>query len=88
MSTPSTSRRLPSKDHTQSTKADFDPTFPLDLSDTPLFPETSYGVQKAIMELYVYDYTRKGYIDGRILRLPTVAIRAGVSNCSSFLAPL
>lgn len=50
-------------------------------SDTPLFPETSYGVEKAITELYVYDYSRKSYVDGRILRLPTVAIRAGVRLC-------
>jgi nucleoside-diphosphate-sugar epimerase len=28
--------------------------------NTPLFPETSYGVAKAIAELYVYDYARKG----------------------------
>ncbi|KAM0755428.1 NAD(P)-binding protein [Meredithblackwellia eburnea MCA 4105] len=55
---------------------------------TPLFPETSYGTAKAITELYVFDYTRKGFVDGRILRLPTVAIRAGApsSAASSFIS--
>ncbi|KAL7418008.1 hypothetical protein BDY24DRAFT_346315 [Mrakia frigida] len=58
--------------------------------DTPLYPETSYGVAKAITELYVYDYTRKNYVDGRIMRLPTVAIRAGApsSAASSFISGL
>jgi nucleoside-diphosphate-sugar epimerase len=40
--------------------------------DSPITPQTSYGAQKAIGELMVYDMTRKGYIDGRSLRLPTV----------------
>src|SRR4029079_14221447 len=43
--------------------------------DAPLTPQTSYGAQKAIGELLVYDMTRKGYIDGRSLRLPTVTVR-------------
>lgn len=57
---------------------------------TPLFPETSYGTGKAIIELYLFDYSRKGYLDGRILRLPTVAIRAGApsSAASSFISGL
>src|SRR6516225_3311072 len=40
--------------------------------NTPLTPQTSYGVQKAIGELLVNDYSRKGFVDGRALRLPTV----------------
>jgi len=48
--------------------------------DTPLTPQTSYGAQKAIGELLVNDYTRKGYIDGRALRLPTVVVRPGRPN--------
>src|SRR6516162_5304484 len=40
--------------------------------DTPLTPQTSYGTQKAIGELLVNDYSRKGFVDGRALRLPTV----------------
>ena len=52
----------------------------------PVTPQTSYGTQKAIGELMVYDMTRKGYIDGRSLRLPTVTVRPGKPNqaASSF----
>jgi nucleoside-diphosphate-sugar epimerase len=54
--------------------------------DAPLMPQSSYGTQKAIGELLVYDMTRKGYIDGRSLRLPTVTVRPGKPNkaASSF----
>jgi nucleoside-diphosphate-sugar epimerase len=54
--------------------------------DAPLVPQTSYGTQKAMCELLVYDMTRKGYIDGRSLRLPTVTVRPGKPNkaASSF----
>ncbi len=48
--------------------------------DTPLTPQTSYGTQKAIGELLVDDYTRKGFVDGRALRLPTVVVRPGRPN--------
>jgi D-erythronate 2-dehydrogenase len=48
--------------------------------DTPLTPQTSYGTQKAIGELLVNDYTRKGCVDGRALRLPTVVVRPGRPN--------
>ncbi len=48
--------------------------------DTPLTPQTSYGAQKAIGELLVNDYSRKGYIDGRALRLPTIVVRPGRPN--------
>jgi nucleoside-diphosphate-sugar epimerase len=47
---------------------------------TPLTPRTSYGVQKATGELLVNDYTRKGFVDGRTLRLPTIVIRPGKPN--------
>jgi len=43
-------------------------------------PLTSYGTQKAITELLLADYTRKGVFDGIGLRLPTVCIRPGVPN--------
>jgi nucleoside-diphosphate-sugar epimerase len=54
--------------------------------DAPLTPQTSYGTQKAIGELLVYDMTRKGYLDGRSLRLPTITVRPGKPNraASSF----
>jgi len=45
-----------------------------------LWPQSSYGTQKAIGELLVYDMTRKGYVDGRSLRLPTVTVRPGKPN--------
>jgi nucleoside-diphosphate-sugar epimerase len=48
--------------------------------DTPLTPRTSYGTQKAIGELLVNDYSRKGFIDGRAVRLPTVVVRPGRPN--------
>jgi D-erythronate 2-dehydrogenase len=38
-------------------------------------PQNSYGVQKAIDELLLDDYTRRGFIDGRALRLPVVLLR-------------
>ena len=54
--------------------------------DAVLTPQTSYGTQKAIGEMLVYDMTRKGYIDGRSLRLPTITVRPGKPNqaASSF----
>jgi len=54
--------------------------------DSPITPQTSYGAQKATGELLVYDMTRKAFIDGRSLRLPTVTVRPGKPNraASSF----
>jgi nucleoside-diphosphate-sugar epimerase len=49
---------------------------------TPL-PQSSYGVQKLIGELLVGDYSRKGFIDGRAVRLPTVSIRPGKPNAAA-----
>jgi nucleoside-diphosphate-sugar epimerase len=47
---------------------------------TPLTPQSSYGTQKAIGELLVNDYSRKGFVDGRAVRLPTVVVRPGLPN--------
>ena len=44
---------------------------------TPTRPLTSYGTQKVIAELLLNDYTRKGFVDGRAVRLPTVVVRPG-----------
>jgi nucleoside-diphosphate-sugar epimerase len=54
--------------------------------NAPVTPQASYGAQKAIGEYLVYDMTRKGFIDGRSLRLPTVTVRPGKPNkaASSF----
>ena len=58
--------------------------------DTPLRPETSYGGQKAMGEFLVADYSRKGFLDGRSLRLPTIVVRPGKPNkaASSFASSI
>ena len=43
-------------------------------------PLTSYGTQKAIGELLLSDYTRKGMLDGIGIRLPTICVRPGTPN--------
>jgi nucleoside-diphosphate-sugar epimerase len=43
-------------------------------------PLTSYGTQKAIGELLISDYTRKGLLDGISIRLPTICVRPGLPN--------
>jgi nucleoside-diphosphate-sugar epimerase len=55
-------------------------------NDTALNPRSSYGMQKAIGELLVNDYSRRGFVDGRVLRLPTISVRPGKPNkaASSF----
>ena len=57
---------------------------------TPLTPQTSYGTQKAIGELLINDYSRKGFVDGRAVRLPTVVVRPGRPNraASSFASSI
>lgn len=47
---------------------------------TPLTPQTSYGAQKAMGEMLINDYSRKGFVDGRSLRLPTIVVRPGKPN--------
>jgi nucleoside-diphosphate-sugar epimerase len=53
---------------------------PVVTDGTRLTPQSSYGTQKAIGELLVADYTRRGFIDGRALRLPTISVRPGRPN--------
>jgi nucleoside-diphosphate-sugar epimerase len=48
--------------------------------DFALAPLTSYGTQKAIGELLLADYSRRGFLDGVGIRLPTIAIRPGKPN--------
>jgi D-erythronate 2-dehydrogenase len=57
--------------------APFPDKIPDEFAHTPL---TSYGTQKAIGELLLSDYTRKGFLDGIGIRLPTVCIRPGKPN--------
>jgi hypothetical protein len=47
--------------------------------ETPA-PRLSYGAQKLVCEILIDDYTRRGYIDGRALRLPAVLVRPGGPN--------
>lgn len=51
--------------------------------DMSLNPQSSYGTQKAVGELLVGDYSRRGVIDGRALRLPTVVVRPGKPNAAT-----
>lgn len=53
-------------------------------------PMTTYGVTKVIGELLINDYSRKGFLDGRSARLPTVIVRPGKPNlaASSFVSGL
>ena len=54
----------------------------LDDSTTPR-PQTSYGTQKVIGEYLLADFSRKGFLDGRALRLPTIVVRAGKPNAAA-----
>ncbi len=53
-------------------------------------PQTSYGSQKVIGELLLNDYSRRGFFDGRGVRLPTVVVRPGKPNAaaSSFFSSI
>ena len=57
-------------------------------SSTIATPEGAYGTGKLISEFFVNEYTRRGYVDGRILRLPTIVVRPGVPSAatSAFLS--
>ena len=57
--------------------APFPRSIPDDFHLTPL---TSYGTQKAICELLLADYTRRGFLDGVGIRLPTICVRPGKPN--------
>lgn len=46
-------------------------------------PETTYGTTKAILELLVNDYSRKGFLDGRSARLPAIVVRPGPPNAAA-----
>lgn len=64
------------------TKVIFDETGPK--------PRSSYGTEKAMVELLMNDYGRRGFVDARSLRLPTIAIRPGKPNAatSSFVSSI
>ena len=59
----------------------FGAPFPDKISDTfHNTPQTSYGTQKAICELLLADYSRRGFFDGIGIRLPTINVRPGKPN--------
>jgi len=62
----------------------FGSPFPPVISDDHrLTPLTSYGTQKAIAELLLSDYTRRGFLDGIGIRLPTICVRPGRPNLAA-----
>jgi nucleoside-diphosphate-sugar epimerase len=64
-----------------SSVAAFGGELPARVPDTQvLTPQSSYGAQKVMGELLVNDYSRKNFIDGRALRMPTVCVRPGAPN--------
>jgi nucleoside-diphosphate-sugar epimerase len=72
-----------------SSLAVFGPPFPDSIPDSfATTPTSSYGTQKAMTELLLADYSRKGYLDGVGVRLPTICIRPGKPNkaASSFFS--
>ncbi|MCY4167112.1 MAG: SDR family oxidoreductase [Rhodobacter sp.] len=55
--------------------------FPARIDDQFLTaPQTSYGAQKAVCELMLGDASRKGWVDGISIRLPTICVRPGMPN--------
>jgi len=53
-------------------------------------PRSTYGMTKVVGELMVSDYARKGFVDGRVIRVPTVSVRPGKPNqaASSFASSI
>src|SRR5688572_26417147 len=76
-------KRPPRLVYTSSVAA-FGGELPAVLDDSTIAnPQTSYGAQKVIGEYLVTDYSRKGFLDGRSLRLPTIVVRAGKPNAAA-----
>jgi nucleoside-diphosphate-sugar epimerase len=58
------------------------PTAPL-TEDTQIQPQNTYGVTKAMAELVMADHRRRGWVDARTLRLPTITVRPGRPNAAA-----
>ncbi len=60
------------------------------VDETAPKPRSSYGTEKAMVELLMNDYSRRGFVDARTLRLPTIAVRPGKPNAatSSFISSI
>lgn len=63
---------------------------PVITDGTAVTPQSSYGAEKAMGELLVNDYIRKGFVDGCVVRLPTICVRPGQPNkaASSFVSSI
>jgi nucleoside-diphosphate-sugar epimerase len=62
----------------------FGPPMPQVIADEQATtPATSYGTQKAIVELLLADYSRRGFVDAIGIRLPTVCVRPGAPNLAA-----
>jgi nucleoside-diphosphate-sugar epimerase len=62
----------------------FGPPFPEVIGDDQATtPRTSYGTQKAVAELLLSDYSRRGLVDGVSIRLPTICVRPGAPNLAA-----
>ncbi|KAF7761186.1 hypothetical protein Agabi119p4_10595 [Agaricus bisporus var. burnettii] len=57
---------------------------------TIAIPQSAYGMEKLTCELYINEFTRRGFVDGRICRLPTIVVRPGppAAATSSFLSAI
>lgn len=66
------------------------PGFVINERNTPPIPTSSYGTEKVVVELLLNDYSRRGFLDGRAVRLPTVTVRAGkpTQAASSFASSI
>lgn len=76
---------------TTSSVAVFGGELPAIVDDTHVWaPQSSYGTQKAMVDLLLADYSRRGAIDGRSLRMPTIVVRPGKPNraASSFASSI
>ncbi|EOA88615.1 hypothetical protein ACJQWK_02078 [Exserohilum turcicum] len=60
-----------------------DPSNPVISEKTIPIPQSSYGAEKLIVETLINDYSRRGLIDGRICRLPTVIVRPGAPSAAA-----
>ena len=69
---------------TTSSVAVFGGTLPDKVADDQVWmPQSSYGTQKAMNDLLLSDYSRKGFLDGRSLRMPTIVVRPGKPNAAA-----
>ncbi|PUA42296.1 NAD-dependent epimerase [Pseudomonas protegens] len=67
-----------------SSVAVFGGQLPVNVDDDQVWaPQSSYGTQKAMNDLLLADYSRRGFVDGRSLRMPTIVVRPGKPNLAA-----